>query len=195
MGVITFDMITRNLDDTIQNLDYLEKQGFTDFLATVLYDVYEAIRELACEIIESGEGVEPNVGGYARDKAMGKTLYSRDRGIFIVGYTPTSHGLGILTGDLYNGVMNQPIGNVAITRGREVCIGTTFDTPTYISDVHSGKPGVMPRPFLDLATRRVEMVLTEAVEKYLTDLQISSPPPQFISSLIVRHALNDLTVY
>lgn len=198
MGSITFDVITRNLPETIENLDYLERQGFTDFLLNVLDDVFETVKEIALEIIESGEPsseIPANVGGYAIRKAKGEMLYSWDRGMWIAGYGGISHGLGLLTGDLYRGVENEPFGNVTITRGREVRIATTFNEPSYIGDVHSGKPGTLARPFMDVASRRVEDILTEAVEKHLKELQIVSPPPQFISSLIVRDILRDITVY
>lgn len=198
MGSFTIDMITRNLSETIDNMDYLERDGFTDFLATILQDVFYAVREIAAEIIESGEPsseIPSNVGGYARKKARGEMLYSYDRGMWIAGYGSISHGLGILTGDLYNGVSNQQLGSISVTRGREVRLGTTFNNPSYIGDVHDGKPGTLPRPFMDVASRRVEEVLTEVIEEYLKDLEIVSPPPQFISSLISRSILGDLVVY
>jgi hypothetical protein len=198
MGSITFEMLTRNLNETIENLDYLEKDGFTDFLANLFYDVHEIIKEIALEIIESGEPqneIPLNVGGYALKKMSGLPLFSYDRGIWITGYRPVSHGLGRLTGDLYMGVANQPIGEVTITRGKEVAVHTTFREPSYIGDVHDGKPGIPPRPFMDVATRRVEMVLTEAVEEYLKSVNITSPPPSFIASLIVRNVFRDINVY
>jgi len=195
MSSITFQLLTRNLDEAIANLDYLEKDGFTDFLASLFYDLHEVVKEIALHIIDTGEGVEPNVGQYAIDKAMGKPLYSWDRGMYIMGYVGVNHGLGYLTGDLYRGVENEPIGNVAITRGREVMVNTIFNNPSYIGDVHSGKPGVVARPFMDIATRRVEAVLTEAVDQYLRSINITSPPPSFIASLIVKNVFRDLYVY
>ena len=197
MPQIIWDIITRNLDETIRNLDYLEKDGLTDFLASTLYDVYDAVIEIALEIIESGEPsseIPANVGGYAIKKAKGEMLYSWDRGMWIAGYGGISHGLGLLTGDLYRGVENEPFGNVTITRGREVRLATTFNEPSYIADVHYGKAGTLARPFMDIAARRVEMVLAEVVEKYLNDLEIVSPPPQFISTLIARNIVGDLMV-
>jgi len=198
MGSVQWDVITRNLGDTIENLDYLEKQGFTDFLATVLFDVFDAVKERALDIIETGEPsseIPHNIGAYANIKSAGLAIYSYDRGIYITGYGGISHGLGILTGDLYNGVRDQAMGEVKVTRGKEVRIGTNFDNPDYIGDVHSGKPGTLARPFLDVATRNVEVILTEAVENYLREMQIVSPPPQFISSLIVRNVLGNLSVH
>ncbi len=190
MGDIVWDVITRNLSESIENIDHLRKEGFTDFLAVTLQDIYYAVREIASEIIESGEPsseIPPNVGGYAIKKAKGEMLYSYDRGMWIAGYGGVSHGLGILTGELYEGVRNNPLGNLTITRGREVRLSTVFDKPGYIGDVHDGKSGVtLARPFMDIAARRVEEVLTEAIEGFLNDLEIVSPPPQFISSLIAH---------
>lgn len=198
MSNITFEMITVNLHETIENLDYLEKDGFTDFLSNLFYDIYEIIKEIALEIIDSGQPTSEiplNVGKYAMMKMTGVPIFSYDRGIWIADYGHISHGLGKLTGDLYNGVANQPMGIVTVTRGKEVAIHTNFNNPSYIGDVHSGKPGVVPRPFMDVATRRVEAVLTQAVEEYLRSVNITSPPPNFIASLIVKNAFRDLYVY
>jgi len=199
MSSIHLDIITRNLVETLSNLEHLQKDGFTDFLAEILYDVFDAVKEVAAEVIETGEPsaeIPDNIGGYAVKKSKGEPLYSFDRGIIIEGYGGISHGLGILTGDLHKGVLNQPLGSVSITRGKEVRIGTNFTEPVYIGDVHDGKSGItIARPFMNIASRRIEDVLKEAVERKLKELEIVSPPPQFISSLIVKNVLGDINVY
>lgn len=197
MGDVIIDAITRNLDEAVENLDFLEKEGLLKFLEITMIDVFEKTKGKALNVIETGQPesrIPPNVGIYAQRKARG-LIYSQRYQSWVV-VPPTSHGLGRLTDGLYMGVSGTPIGSVRVTRGREVRIATKFTQPEYISDVHDGKPGTRgPRPFMDVAAEEVAMVLEKAVEQYLIRLNLTSPPPAFISTLITHSALRGVTVF
>lgn len=199
MPYVVIDAITRWLDETVQNMDYMQREGFMRFLEETMKDTFEVTKNRALEVIRTGEPrdrIPINIGGYALRKAQGMPLWSQDRGYFITGYTPTSHGLGILSGGLYNGVKNTPVGPVKTTRGKEVRIDTKFKDPDYISDVHDGKAGTAgERPFFDISAEMVDMILAQKVEEYLSKLNITAPPQEFISTLISRSPMKGVVVY
>lgn len=197
MGDVIIDAITRWLDETSENLTFLEREGLMKFLEITMIDAFEKTKEKALRIIETGQPEDrilPNIGLYAERKARGLIYSQRFQSWIVV--PPTTHGLGRLTEGLYMGVENTPIGGVKVTRGKEVRIYTKFNDPEYISDVHDGKAGTAGgRPFLLIAAEELEMILEEAVEKYLERLNLVSPPPAFISTLITHSALRGVTVF
>jgi len=101
------------------------------------------------------------------------------------------HGLGILSGDLYNGVGSTVQHSVRSTvstpdynvkRGLfhkytnvDIHVNVVFDTPDYIGYVHNGKAGVPARPFISVAASRINPKLFEHINKNYKKFRITNP--------------------
>ena len=198
MGNVIIDMITRNLEETIQNLTYLEQEGLTDFLEMVMTDTFEVTKNTALNIIETGgqdARIPHNIGVYAIMKSKG-FVFSQSEGFLVpVPGQYRNQPLGRITNKLYSGIESTPIGSVRKTRGKEVRIDTRFSNPSYIGDVHDGKLNTLARPFFDVASDKVEQVVAQRVEAHLRELDVTSPPPQFISTLLSRSPMRGIVVY
>jgi len=120
------------------------------------------------------------------------------------------HALGILSGELFNGVLGTTAGVATHTekysyygpRGgihkaidqTNTRIVTIFQKPEYIGYVHNGKPGVMPRPFFRIASKRVESDVAEHIRKNVRAFKITQLYPQYTyeNDIKNRHPHADL---
>ena len=139
MGSITLDFTTLGLPETIKNL-----QEFPAYITTGAASQMEKwynthYKKTVLKIIKTGEGMERNVGRYAKQKG-------------------TTQPLGILSGKLYFNVANKK-SSVKITRGKEVRFSVVYDKPFYLALVHEGfvaggfaePTPVVARPFVERA--------------------------------------------
>ena len=101
------------------------------------------------------------------------------------------HALGKLSGDLYNGVLKQRVGNIlssetnievgkrgglySKTRDINISCETVFRDPPYIGYVHNGKPGVVARPFFTLATSIVGRRILQHMSRKFHQMGLSNP--------------------
>lgn len=133
-------------------------------------------KKTVLEIIETGEGVDRNVGRYADYK-------SRRYGI--------DHGLGVLSSKLYFGVsMAQP--QVKETRGKEVRFVVIYKDPYYLAYVVGGTSRHIGRNFI-LVARDIELKkLTKMIGRIFDGLNFALPQSQLLSTIMGPNDLPSL---
>lgn len=190
--MITLSIQTVRLEEAIANLGYLQKQGITDLLEIVMRDTFSAIKAEARRIVRTGEGMAPNTGRYAVMKANGM-IYKQSYGTYWpINMEYADQPLGILTGELYEGIGFAQEG-ILIKTPEGVAMTVEFNEPSHISYVHEGKARVAARPFFIPATVNVEAELEKDIEELLEKWNITSPPPAFISKIVSEKLLDEFT--
>jgi hypothetical protein len=178
------------------------------FMQSNVKKMFRITKRHALKIIRTGDGMSPNRGRYAMQKQMGNEGASAtfiggrlshlrrygmpykqsDRAPYTSFVDPGTrfNALGVLSGQLYNGVKNQQMGGISQYdigikdrispktkrvlgfdikfQDVDISITTSFRDPEYIGYVHFGKPGVVARPFFDVACSRAERQIAAAFE-------------------------------
>lgn len=170
---VIVDVTTRGLDETIQNLG-----AFPDVITMGVAKQMEhwyntRFRRSVLTIIRTGQPqarIPKNVGRYAQWK-LGK--YGFD------------HGLGYLTGRLYNEV-RATVFRITETRGKEVRFAVVYDKPFYIAYVHEGTRWnqYRRRPFVEVARDRELPKLVEMIGRMFEDLDFTRPHQELVSSVL-----------
>ena len=183
MASVVLDITTRGLDEAIRNV-----QGAKDLItagtAVRMQSWYNThMKKTMLNIIETGEGMAPNVGNYAIIKARGG-LPGQSEGI--------THPLGLVTGHLYFEVsMSQPV--TKETRGTEVRFSVQFDEPHYVAFVIGGTSGHVGRDFVTLARDKDWQKLLDSLGKIFNKLDFTKPYPELLSTVMTPDDLPSLT--
>ena len=175
----------------------IAKERWTELMLRLAREIYYVGLNKALHIIETGEGMPDNTGLYMDRKYYQGYIYKQSMGgAFYKLNGATAHPLGRLSGDLYYSVGNT-------TRGFESAdsehgyIDTIFTEPEYIDYVHNGKPGVLPRPFMDAAqdfvNAEMDTVIAEAVERRLNQWGLGMfEAPMFKADSLFKGFANDV---
>lgn len=148
--------------------DYFSKYDreiIMDFMEASAISLHDRIKGVALGVIMMGDGMEPNRGKYAMMKSLG---YIYKNGVLFK-IEPTDHPLGYLSGELWEGIANTPMGQVY--RGPfKVEINTEFNDPWYVVLVHDGYGTVPARPFMTAAEESVQQEAVDMMESYWKDI-------------------------
>jgi len=167
------DVITRGLDETIQNLKVLP-EVITQGTAKQMELWYkQEFKKTTLKVIATGRPVNKiprNVGIYAIRK---KQQYG------------INHGLGKLSGKLYQGVENARF-TVKETRGKEVRFAVIYDDPYYVAYVIEGTKfnNKRRRPFPEVAKDRDLPTLIGMLGRMFEGLDLTMPTTKLISTVL-----------
>ena len=179
MASVILDVTTRGLDEAINNVRNVPNL-ITIGAAQQMVSWYNThCKKTMLEIIETGQGVENNVGQYADWKASKYGI---------------THGLGILEGKLYFSVSaKQPA--VKETRGKEVRLVVAFNEPYYLAYVVDGTSKHIGRDFITIAKDRELPKLVKMISQMFEGLDFTLPYPQLISNVMGPNTLPSLRSY
>jgi len=170
--VIT-DVITRGLNETIINLRAFPGI-ITQGVAKQMERWYNLrYKKTILKVIATGKPqsmIPVNVGRYAARK-------KRKYGI--------SHGLGRLTGKLYNEVAAAKI-SIRETRGKEVRFAVAYDKPFYVAFVHEGTKftNYRRRPFAEVAREKELPKLVDMLGRMFDGLDFTRPTQELVSTVL-----------
>jgi len=177
MASVVLDITTRGLEDAIRNV-----QGAKNLVTAGTYTRMRAwynqdMKKSMLEVIETGNGVDNNYGGYATKKEAKYHI---------------SHGLGRLSGRLYDGVENsQPI--IKETRGKEVRFSVRFDNPYYVAFVIDGTSNHVGRDFVTIGKEKTWDKLLQSLGSMFDGLDFTRPYPELMSSILGPSTAPSLT--
>lgn len=175
MGDVVVDVITRGLDEAIANLKEFGPI-VTKGVSIEMEKWYnQRFKKTSLRIIKTGrpaDKIPKNVGGYAKWK---KGKYGFD------------HGLGILTGKLYDAVADVTV-SIKETRGKEVRFSVFYKEPYYIAYVIDGTKwnNFRRRPFPEVARDQELPALLDAIGGLFEGLDLTQPTPKLISTVITH---------
>ena len=185
MASVVMDITTRGLDEAIMNVKNAKNliTAGTAKRMEVWYNYH--MKKTMLKIIKSGEGMAPNVGGYAIKKAAGR-LPGQSKGI--------THPLGMVTGQLYFSVsMTQPV--IKETRGKEVRFAVKFEEPYYVAYVIGGTSGHVGRDFVTLAKDKDWRTLLSSLGSMFNRLDFTRPYPELMKTVMTPNDLPSLRSY
>ena len=170
---IITDVITRGLDETIINLRQFPEIT-TQGVARQMENWYNTkYKRTVLRIIATGKPqsrIPVNVGEYAIRK---RARYG------------ISHGLGRLTGKLYNEVSSART-TIKETRGKEVRFAVIYEKPFYVAYVHEGTrlTNYRRRPFAEVARDKELPKLVDMIGRMFDGLDFTRPTAELVSSVL-----------
>lgn len=173
---IKVTMKTTHLVPVRRYLQKMTPDAFGDILFVMLEDIWTGVHFHILDKIETGEGEIENFGKYAADKLNG-VIYKQSYGHYIE-VPPTNHPLGILTGELFDGVAQTSMGKVTReVSGSKVFAESAsyFTKPDYLYYVHEGKARTFARPFISNATQELRGRISDAINAEMRKINIFQP--------------------